>query len=235
MVEPLFIKTDLVAASPIELTGEEAKHAITVRRLRLGEAIAVSNGRGLKVRGTVLAIQKNSLTVQVSETVLEQIPELQFVLVQALAKGDRDELAIQAATELGVSQIIPWQAARSISRWEGKKLTSGQQRWQQIVAEAAKQSLRSFIPEVSQALSTAELVKELASFEQVLVLDVGGSKKLAEVQLVQKGRIAIVVGPEGGIDDEELAALGGEAVSLGANVLRTSTAGPAVLAALTLR
>lgn len=235
MVEPLFIKTDLVAASFVELAGDEAKHAITVRRMRVGEAIAVSDGRGLRVRGTVSAIEKNSLTVAVSEVIEEELPKLRFVLVQALAKGDRDELAIQAATELGVSEIIPWQASRSVSRWEGKKLDSGVQRWQQIVSEAAKQSLRSFIPEVKPALTTAELIAELKSFELVLVLDPTGKQNLVAVKLPESGKVAIVVGPEGGIAAEELTVLGGEIVSLGANVLRTSTAGPAVLAALTLR
>jgi len=235
MVEPLFIKTDLVAASFVELAGDEAKHAISVRRMRVGEAIAVSDGRGLRVRGTVSAIEKNSLTVAVSEVIEEELPKLRFVLVQALAKGDRDELAIQAATELGVSEIIPWQATRSVSRWEGKKLDSGVQRWQQIVSEAAKQSLRSFIPEVKPALTTAELIAELKSFELVLVLDPTGKQNLAAVKLPESGKVAIVVGPEGGIAGEELTVLGGETVSLGANVLRTSTAGPAVLAALTLR
>ena len=235
MVEPLFIKTDLVAASFVELAGDEAKHAISVRRMRVGEAIAVSDGRGLRVRGTVSAIEKNSLTVAVSEVIEEELPKLRFVLVQALAKGDRDELAIQAATELGVSEIIPWQATRSVSRWEGKKLDSGVQRWQQIVSEAAKQSLRSFIPEVKPALTTAELIAELKSFELVLVLDPNGKQNLSGVKLPESGKVAIVVGPEGGIAGEELTVLGGEIVSLGANVLRTSTAGPAVLAALTLR
>jgi len=235
MVEPLFIKTDLVAASFVELAGDEAKHAISVRRMRVGEAIAVSDGRGLRVRGTVSAIEKNSLTVAVSEVIEEELPKLRFVLVQALAKGDRDELAIQAATELGVSEIIPWQATRSVSRWEGKKLDSGVQRWQQIVSEAAKQSLRSFIPEVKPALTTAELIAELKSFELVLVLDPNGKQNLSGVKLPESGKVAIVVGPEGGIAAEELTVLGGETVSLGANVLRTSTAGPAVLAALTLR
>jgi len=234
MVEPLFIKTDLVSAATVELTGDEAKHAISVRRMRVGEAIAISNGKGLKVRGTVASLEKNSLVVDVLETIQEELPKVQFVLVQALAKGDRDELAIQAATELGVSSVIPWQANRSVSRWEGKKLDSGRERWQQIVIEAAKQSLRSFIPEVQPALTTNQLAAELKAFDLVLVLDLTGMKSLSDVQLPAAGKVAIVVGPEGGIAAEELELLGGEVISLGANVLRTSTAGPAVLAALTL-
>lgn len=234
MVEPLFIKPDLAVAQTVELTGDEAKHAITVRRMRVGEAIAISNGKGLKLRGRVASLAKDSLVIDVEESIEQELPKLQFVLVQALAKGDRDELAIQAATELGISSVIPWQAERSVSRWEGKKLETARQRWQQIVTEAAKQSLRSFIPVVEQALDTAELAKELAKFDLVLVLDLSGKQNLAEIKLPNAGRVAIVVGPEGGISTEELALLGGEVVSLGDHVLRTSTAGPAVLAALTL-
>lgn len=236
MVEPLFIKTDLVEAMEVTLTGEEAKHAISVRRMRIGEAIAISNGKGLKLRGTVSALDKASLSVAVNEVINQEMPSVRFVLVQALAKGDRDELAIQSATELGVMEVIPWQANRSVAIWEGKKKTAGQARWQQIVTEAAKQSLRSFIPEVKEVLATKELVKALSGFEQVLVLDPTGAKSLTEVALVSSGRVALVVGPEGGISNEELELFTGfERIQLGSNILRTSTAGPAVLAALTLR
>ncbi|NDE88663.1 MAG: 16S rRNA (uracil(1498)-N(3))-methyltransferase [Micrococcales bacterium] len=235
MVEPLFFQADLKSGDTVTLTGEEAKHAVSVRRMRIGEAIAVTNGAGLKIRGTVSALEKNSLTLEVLETTQDVAPDLKFVLVQALAKGDRDELAIQAATELGVSEVIPWQADRSVSIWEGKKRETGRNRWQQIVLEAAKQSLRSFVPKVHEVQSTAELAKSLDSFEMVILLDVSGTKSLKDLKLPSEGRIAIIVGPEGGISSEELKKLSSaELVSLGANVLRTSTAGPAVLAVLTL-
>ncbi|MFM8926874.1 MAG: 16S rRNA (uracil(1498)-N(3))-methyltransferase [Rhodoluna sp.] len=235
MVEPLFVDSNLVVAEKVLLTGDEAKHAVSVRRMRVGEAIQVTNGRGLRVRGQVEEIGKNQVVIAVAESVQETDTQPKFVLVQALAKGDRDELAIQAATEIGVSQIIPWAATRSITRWEGAKKKTGQARWQQIVTEAAKQSLRSFIPEVSEIQSAQELKATLASFELVLVLEPTGSKKLKELKLPESGRVAIVVGPEGGIASEELALFGPENhITLGKNVLRTSTAGPAVLAALTL-
>ena len=235
MVEPLFFQAELKPASKVTLTGEEAKHAVSVRRMRIGEAIAVTNGLGLKVRGTVSALEKNTLTLEVSETIQDVEPDLKFVLVQALAKGDRDELAIQAATELGVFEVIPWQASRSVSIWEGKKRETGRARWQQIVLEAAKQSLRSFVPKVHEVQSTAELAKSLSSFEMAILLDLSGTKSLKDLKLPSEGRIAIIVGPEGGISSEELDKLAtAEVVNLGSNVLRTSTAGPAVLAALTL-
>jgi 16S rRNA (uracil1498-N3)-methyltransferase len=240
MVEPLFYKEDIQAAvgSVVTLSGPEAKHAVSVRRMQIGEAVQLTNGLGLRVKGTVSATSSSSLELKVSEVISESKPDLEITLVQALAKGDRDELAIQAATELGVFSVIPWQAARSISRWDSVKEVKARARWQQIVNEAGKQSLRAFWPEVRPSVSTADLVKVLGEFDLVLVLDVTGSQALSALNLPKQGSIAIVVGPEGGIAADELevlAAAGAVLVTLGANVLRTSTAGPAVIAALTLR
>ena len=240
MVEPLFYKEALQATvgSVVTLTGPEAKHAVSVRRMQLGEAVQLTNGLGLRVKGTVSATSSSSLELKVSEVISESKPDLEITLVQALAKGDRDELAIQAATELGVFSVIPWQAARSISRWDSVKEVKARARWQQIVNEAGKQSLRAFWPEVRPSASTADLVKALGEIDLVLVLDVTGSQALSSVEFPKQGSIAIVVGTEGGIAADELEVLAGAGavlVSLGANVLRTSTAGPAVIAALTLR
>jgi 16S rRNA (uracil1498-N3)-methyltransferase len=150
MVEPLFYKEDLQATvgSVVTLTGPEAKHAVSVRRMQLGEAVQLTDGLGLRVKGKVSATSSSSLELKVSEVISESKPDLEITLVQALAKGDRDELAIQAATELGVFSVIPWQAARSISRWDSVKEVKARARWQQIVNEAGKQSLRAFWPEV---------------------------------------------------------------------------------------
>jgi len=226
-----------MAGSKIELDGSEGKHAVQVRRMRAGEAIQLSDGQGLRARGTVAEISGSSLIVLVEEVLTEELPARQITLVQALAKGDRDELAIQAATELGASAIIPWQAIRSISRWDGPKQAKGQARWQQIVSEAAKQSLRAFTPTVSNILDTNQLGLKVKDFDLVLVLDTTAIDQLAQVVIPKIGKVAIVVGPEGGIDQGELDMLqnsGAKLVSLGANVLRTSTAGPALIAALVL-
>lgn len=241
MVEPLFHKEDMQLpsiGSTVSLTGPEAKHAVAVRRMVIGEAIQLTDGKGLRVRGIVTATSSTSLELKVLEVIQEDSPRLEITLVQALAKGDRDELAIQAATELGVSKVIPWQAARSISRWDSAKEAKGRLRWQQIVNEAGKQSLRAIWPVVEASLTTAELAKQVSSFDLVLVLDTTGSRLLGDVAIPKTGKLAIVVGPEGGIEVSELELLASgsaQLVNLGANVLRTSTAGPAVIAALTLR
>ena len=239
MVEPLFHKDNLVAevGSLIQLDGPEGKHAVQVRRMRQGEAIQLSDGQGIRVRGIVAELSGSTLKVLVTDVIKEELPGRQITLVQALAKGDRDELAIQAATELGVMGIIPWQASRSISRWDGPKIAKGQARWQQIVSEAAKQSLRAYTPDVKNIVDTKELAGLVPSFDLVLVLDTSATATVAEAGIFISGTIALVVGPEGGIEQSELDALqavGAKLVSLGANVLRTSTAGPALIAALML-
>ena len=239
MVEPLFHKDNLVAevGSLVELDGPEGKHAVQVRRMREGEAIQLSDGKGLRVRGTVAELSGSTLKLQVTGVIKEELPSRQITLVQALAKGDRDELAIQAATELGAMGIIPWQASRSISRWDGPKIAKGQARWQQIVSEAAKQSLRAYTPEVENIVDTKELAEIVSNFDLVLVLDTSATATVAGAGIPSSGSIALVVGPEGGIEQSELDALrasGAKLVSLGANVLRTSTAGPALIAALML-
>jgi 16S rRNA (uracil1498-N3)-methyltransferase len=161
-------------------------------------------------------------------------------LVQALAKGDRDELAIQAATELGVDGVIPWAAARSVSRWEGAKLARGRERWASIVREATKQSIRPWLPEVDELASTRQLAARAGS-TRMLLLEPTASARLTDVaasivrDAPNEADIVLVVGPEGGIAPAELDLLteaGATAVRLGETVLRTSTAGPAALAIL---
>jgi 16S rRNA (uracil1498-N3)-methyltransferase len=212
----------------ITLEGDEAKHAVTVARTRVGERIAIGNGRGLIVSGTVSSLDPFALTAD--EVRVEPAPDPQLWLVQALAKGDRDELAVQAATELGVSGVIPWAAERSVSRWEGAKLEKGRLRWEAIVREASKQSIRAWTPAVEPLATT----KQISGF----VLDPTASVALSAVPLPLSGRIALIVGPEGGISPRELEMLeqqGSTRVRLGPEILRTSTAGPAAIAVLNAR
>ena len=240
MVEPLFrieaIPAGLIAGATIELGGAEAKHAISVRRMRIGEAIALTDGRGSRIRGLVQSIEDRVLTVEVKAIEVESEPKLRLTLVQALAKGDRDELAIQAATEIGAWAVVPWQAARSISKWDAVKAKKGQERWQAIVTEAAKQSLRAFHPEVRQVVNSAELTTLIKSGLPALVLDPTAPTGLAKANLDKlEGELLVIVGPEGGISPEELERFeqaGATRVHLGDSILRTSTAGVVAMAAL---
>jgi 16S rRNA (uracil1498-N3)-methyltransferase len=224
---------DAAVGDVIALTGAEAKHASVVRRVRVGETITLGDGRGVWIEGAVEDVSAARVTVRVAARSVRETPESRIVLVQALAKGDRDELAVQAACELGVDEIVPWQAARSVSRWEGPKAVKGRERWAMIVREAAKQAHRAWVPEVAPVTTTAQLAARAAE-ARMLVLDPWTDARLSGIR--SDGRdIVLIVGPEGGIAPEELERLesaGAERVRLGDTVLRTSTAGPAAIAVL---
>ncbi len=238
MVEPLFISpipSDTKSGSKIRIAGAEAKHAMSVRRLQVGEAISVSDGQGNKARGKVSLLSKDLLELDVESVEKIERPKPQLILVQALAKGDRDEMAVQACTELGIQTVIPWQSERSVSIWKPEKQDKHRLRWQTIATEAAKQSLRPFIPEVERVLGTLELTERLKQFDLTLVLDPTSSTALTSLPLLGHQSIAIVVGPEGGISPQELdqfRSAGLNLVGLGSGILRTSTAGVAVVSYL---
>lgn len=219
----------------VTITGSEARHAVTVSRLAVGESITIGNGAGLIVTGSVQSAEPSTLVVAVDSVRSEPRREPGVFLAQALAKGDRDELAVQAATELGVDGIIPWAAARSISRWEGAKIAKGRDRWVAVTREATKQSIRAWMPDVLDLVTTKQLAR-LAEGARMLVLDPGAPTAISEI--TPDGRdVIIVVGPEGGIAPQELDVLeaaGASTVRLGSEVLRTSTAGPAAIAVLSV-
>lgn len=227
--------TDAAVGDLVSLTGAEAKHAAVVRRLRVGEAVTVGDGAGVWLAGTAEEVSPARVDVRIAERVEHPAPTPRIVLVQALAKGDRDELAVQAACELGVDEIVPWQASRSVSRWEGPKAAKGRERWATIVREAAKQAHRAWLPDVVAPVSTTQLA-ERAREQRVLLLDPTAPVRLSEIEPDDRD-LVLVVGPEGGISEEELRRLteaGAERVRLGDTVLRTSTAGPAAIAVLSV-
>ncbi|WP_309066422.1 16S rRNA (uracil(1498)-N(3))-methyltransferase [Microbacterium sp.] len=225
--------TDAEVGELVTLTGAEAKHAAVVRRVRVGETVTLGDGSGVWLEGVVEDVSAAQVRVRVHSRTTHDAPPVRIALAQALAKGDRDELAVQAACELGVDEIIPWQAGRSISRWEGAKAAKGRDRWATIAREAAKQAHRPWVPRVDEVHSTAQLAA-LAADRRMLVLDPTAQARLTGIR--PDGRdILLVVGPEGGIAPEELtrfADAGAERVRLGDTVLRTSTAGPAAIAVL---
>lgn len=234
-----FYLTDTVepgADGTVEITGPEARHAVTVSRIAVGEHLRLGDGRGSVVGGTVVSAEPARLTVRVETREHHDRRQPTFTLAQALAKGDRDELAVQAATELGVDIVIPWEAARSVVRWEGAKRSKGRDRWAAIVHEATKQSVRAWRPEVRDAMTTAQLIAHAAD-SLILVLDPTAAISIAEID-TDASDIVLVVGPEGGLTPSELAtfdAAGAKRVRLGPEVLRTSTAGPAAIAVLSVR
>jgi 16S rRNA (uracil1498-N3)-methyltransferase len=241
--DPLFLLDELADPLPalgatVELGGAEGRHASVVRRIRPGESMMIGDGRGRGVRGEVLAASKAGLLVRVMEQLIARVPAVRYIAVQALAKAARDELAVEMLTELGVQEIVPWQAQRSVVRWLGDRSRNGLARWRSTVREAAKQSRRLHVPVIREPVRTVELTQLVGDVDLALVLHEGATQSLRDVELPQRGTIMIVIGPEGGIAPAELdglVATGARPVLVSDGVLRTSTAGVAALAGLLFR
>jgi 16S rRNA (uracil1498-N3)-methyltransferase len=232
----------VVAGATYLLDGAEGRHAGVVQRRSPGERVDVVDGAGVRLLGVVGAVTSEGVVVQVQERVDEPAPAVALVLVQALAKGDRDEMAIEAATEVGVDVVVPWQAERSIVVWRGDRAAKSRARWLGTVRAAAKQSRRARVPAVEVALDGRGLGERVrtvvAAGGAALVLHEEAAEPLAATGLPAVGECLVVVGPEGGIGEVELSRLveaGARAVRLGPHVLRTSTAGPVALAMLAER
>ncbi|MFE0027138.1 16S rRNA (uracil(1498)-N(3))-methyltransferase [Amycolatopsis sp. NPDC059021] len=236
---PVFLADALPEGTHAVLDGEEARHAATVRRLRAGERLVLSDGAGGMARCVVEVVQAGRdahLTLTIEERWTEEPPGLRVHVAQALAKGDRGELAVELATEAGADAIVPWRAARSIARWDdGPRGGKALARWRATARAAAKQARRAHVPEVTEPVGTRELAELAATMSLAVVLESDVPDRFTDLDLPDTGDLLLVVGPEGGITDEELAALtaaGARAVRLGTTVLRTSTAAAVALGAL---
>ncbi|SDM73205.1 16S rRNA (uracil1498-N3)-methyltransferase [Actinomyces ruminicola] len=269
-VEPAGAAATAAAGDRLVLTGPEAHHAVAVRRLHPGERVDLVDGAGLRLVCEVTETaadggRRERLAVRVVERVEEPQAGSQLVLVQALAKGGRDEQAVETATEVGADLVVPWMADRCVSVWRGVKAARGRQRWQAAAREAAKQARRARIPGVGELHTTAELAGWVRRVNDagglVLVLHEEATAPIGGVALPETASseaidhpadeprgggkmpqdpvtIAVVVGPEGGISAAEVGALeqaGARTVRLGPHVLRTASAGPVALAVLAQR
>lgn len=213
----------------VSVTGDEARHASQVVRLRTGERVDLVDGEGRRFEGTVRSASRDRLDVAVDRIVDESEPAPRVVVVQALAKGDRGEQAVAAMTEVGVDVIIPWSAEHSISRWSGERAQRGVDKWRATARASAKQARRSRVPDVLPLHSTADLDARLADAALIISLDESAREPLAGIDIPDSGDVVLVVGPEGGLsgaERERLAGLGARLARLGPTVLRTSTAGP---------
>ena len=232
---PLFLVDALPEGDVGVLDGPEGRHAATVRRLRAGEGLVLADGRGGLAHAVVTAVAKDALELEVVDRRTLPAPAPRVLLAQALVKGDRGELAVELATEAGVDGVLPWRAARCVARWEaGPRGDKALARWRATVREAAKQARRAWVPEVEEPVTTTALARRAADVP-TLVLHESATDGLAAVDLPADGDLLLVVGPEGGIADDELDALvaaGARAVRLGPEVLRASTAAAVALGAL---
>ncbi len=219
----------------IRLAGAEGRHAAAVRRLRLGERVDLTDGAGSVAACVVTAAGADWLDLAVTGRGYVEPPAPRLVVVQALAKGDRGQHAVEAMTEVGVDEIVPWAASRSVVEWRGERGSKALQRWRSVAREATKQARRPWLPVVCEPASTPEVTDRLARAELAVVLHGAGSMLLAELELPPRGEVVAVVGPEGGLTDEEVARfvdVGAVPCRLGPTVLRTSTAGVAAAAVL---
>ncbi|MEV0357810.1 16S rRNA (uracil(1498)-N(3))-methyltransferase [Nocardia sp. NPDC050697] len=220
------------------LDGPEGRHAATVRRIRVGESITLSDGRGVVAESEVIGAQKDRLELAVLDRRVAEPVVPAVTVVQALPKSDRSELAVELMTEAGVDVIVPWQAARCVANWDGKA-GKGVEKWRAAARSAARQSRRAYIPEVGAVRRTREVVElvraTVAEGGVVAALHESGVGRFTALPFGEALRVVLIVGPEGGLDDSEISAFteaGATAVLLGPTVLRTSTAGAVALGAL---
>jgi len=229
----------MAAGRRFVLEGTEARHAVTVKRLSPGEPVDIVDGAGARMTGEVVSAAASGLEVECGTLTVEARPDVRLVLVQALAKGDRDELAIETATELGIDAVIPWQSERSIVRWKGDRAARAHAKWESSVAAAAKQARRAWVPEVRPAVETAGLAAAVEAADLAVILHEDAVRPLRAVLETWQSsagtgprEILLIVGPEGGISPREVTKLcdkGALTALLGHHVLRSSTAGPAAV------
>ena len=229
----LFFVPDLPiqVGAKYSFNSEDANHAIKVLRIEVGEIFRVSDGNGGWANVQVEEVTKRSLETTVFEVGRQEPLEIQFTVVQALPKSDRAKEAVELLTEAGADLIVPWLANRSISRTEviSKFATTAR--------EASKQSRRLFIPQLHETVKEKGVIELIKSADLALVFHESATVKLSEIITPQTKakNVVIVIGPEGGITDEELAAFaaaGAHIAGLGRPILRSAHAGLAALSAV---
>ncbi|WP_128979841.1 16S rRNA (uracil(1498)-N(3))-methyltransferase [Streptomyces roseicoloratus] len=237
MTAPVFVVDTVPGPGGFLLDGAEGRHAVSVKRLRAGEELVLTDGRGGWAACVVTAAEgKDQLTVDVTAVHEEPEPAPRITVVQALPKGDRGELAVETMTETGVDAIVPWAASRCITQWKGERGLKALAKWRATAREAGKQSRRTRFPEVAELMTGKQVAAFLAEADFAAVLHEDRdhpSGALATAELPERGSIVLVVGPEGGVSPEELVlfeAAGARPYRLGPSVLRTSTAGTAAAA-----
>ncbi len=222
----------------VVLSGSEGRHAAAVRRLRQGERADVTDGAGLVAECVVRAHRAHGLELTVTARRQVPRPDPAVTVVQAIPKGDRGELAVEEMTEVGVDRIVPWAAARCVPVWQGARGERSVAKWRATAREAAKQSRRAWIPDVTDPASAADVAAMIAKAACAVVLEPGAADSLGRLRPPGSGDVIVVVGPEGGITEAESEAFllaGATRRSMGSTVLRTSTAGTVAAAVLLSR
>ena len=240
MTPPLLFVDDLSGVTVgmvVALPADEARHAAAALRMTTGETVFVADGKGRKAAGDA-QVQGNHVGIVVTSVVDIAQPNPRITVVQALAKGEHGELAVDLMTQAGVDRIIPWSASRSIVQWKEDRANKSRNKWLTMARSAAKQSRRAWIPEIFEVMSTKELVACIPSFDATFILHEDAVHPLASAKLPVSGEICLIVGPEGGISEEEISEFmgaGAVTAALGSSVLRASLAGAIGLGVLSTR
>jgi 16S rRNA (uracil1498-N3)-methyltransferase len=236
---PVFlVDAEALAGDPIALDGDEGRHAVVVKRLRVGEQLVLTDGRGRAAECEVVSVGRASLEASVLVRRSTSPAQPRLVVVQAIPKGDHAERAVDLLTEIGVDVIIPWSAERNVVTWKGDRATKALQRWRATATAAAKQSRRLWHPEVWDVRTTDDVAGLIEGAAAAYVLHESVVTPLLDVSVPAERDVVLVVGPEGGITEDEVQAFtaaGAQAVRLGPEVLRSSSAGIAAAAALLSR
>ena len=228
----VFIVDELPREGEVSIVGDEAHHASAVVRIKEGDELLVTDGRGSSAHVRVLSSTKKIVRCEVLSREMAHANPTKFIVVQALTKGDRARETIELLTEAGVDVIVPWTAQRSVGQWKDDTHS----KWQSWAREATKQSRRVWIPEVAQLHSSATVAQLIESHSCALVFHESSAVKLS--QLLQgklHPEVIIIIGPEGGLDEHELDAFvsaGGTVVGMGKPVFRSAHAGAVALAAV---
>ncbi|UOF88916.1 16S rRNA (uracil(1498)-N(3))-methyltransferase [Fodinisporobacter ferrooxydans] len=215
----------------VRITGDDVKHITRVLRMKPGDTVIVSDGCGTSCTVALKELQEFEVIGDIRHSLQSREPQVKITLVQGLPKGDKMDLIVQKGTEIGVSEIIPVETARSIVKYDEKKQTKAVERWRKIAKEAAEQAHRDAIPAVQRPQPLRQWMNKLSQYDLVLVPYEGEIVQTMQQILRTAGpihRICIAIGPEGGWDDGEIAeflALHAQPVTLGPRILRTETAG----------
>jgi 16S rRNA (uracil1498-N3)-methyltransferase len=228
----LFFVDQISSGTTQELSGDEGHHAVKVIRLQIGEQIKIADNLGNWVSGAITEVGKKSLKINVSERGNAEHLKPELILVQAVTKSDRTKEMLELLTVAGADQIIPWQAQRCISKWK----SDSTDKWLTTIKESAKQARRVKLPVLSDAVTTNQLVKLFQAEDQIIVLHESAQLNISQFKFVEnKKRIFIIIGPEGGISEDEIAQLtsaNAVVIRMGENVLRSAHAGFAALSGI---
>lgn len=234
-----YIKNEQKYEGNILIEGQDAKHIKNVLRYKVGDKIDVCDESGVRYETLIEKFEDDKVLLKiVLKKEFEQESSISITLFQGLPKGEKMDLIVQKATELGVDEIVPVEMERSIVKLDAKSAQKKVDRWNKIAYEASKQSGRQFVPKVSNVDILKNIIEKFSKYD-IVVLPYEKENKQNLKQLLEKNKnvknVAIVIGPEGGFSDNDLALLNisnVHSVTLGSRILRTETAGIAVLSML---